>query len=97
MCSCPMVGTSQQGDRWWLELTVDSATTCWSRADLSTLSKDRSALAQCGYFRQRRLFESGIYAALRKRYSETYVDVGVISASTSPRAPRYTADASCLR
>ena len=21
-----MVGTSQQGDRWWLELTVDSAT-----------------------------------------------------------------------
>ena len=24
--SRPMVGTSQQGDRWWLELTVDSAT-----------------------------------------------------------------------
>ena len=24
--NCPMVGTSQQGDRWWLELTVDSAT-----------------------------------------------------------------------
>ena len=26
MCSCPMVETSQQGDRWWLELTVDSVT-----------------------------------------------------------------------
>ena len=24
MYSCPMVGTSQQDDRWWLELTVDS-------------------------------------------------------------------------
>ena len=38
-----MVGISQQGDRWCLELTVDSATmsrdTCRSRADRSTLIK----------------------------------------------------------
>ena len=26
MCSCLMVCTSQQGDRWWLELKVDSTT-----------------------------------------------------------------------
>ena len=44
MCSYPMVGTSQQGDCWWLELTVDSATmsktrTCRNRADRSTLIK----------------------------------------------------------
>ena len=34
MCSCPMVGISQQGDRWWLELTVDSATMSKTRAEL---------------------------------------------------------------
>ena len=32
MCSCPMVGISQQGDRWCLELTVDSATMSKTRA-----------------------------------------------------------------
>ena len=32
MCSCPMVGTSQQGDRWLLELTVDSAIMSKTRA-----------------------------------------------------------------
>ena len=47
MCSYPMVGTSQQGDRWWLELMVDSATmsktrTCRNRADRSTLIKANS-------------------------------------------------------
>ena len=32
MCSCPMAGTSQQGDRWWFELTEDSATMSKTRA-----------------------------------------------------------------
>ena len=32
MCNCLMVGTSQQGDRWWLELTVNSVTMSKTRA-----------------------------------------------------------------
>ena len=32
MRSCPMVGISQQGDRWCLELTVDSAIMSKTRA-----------------------------------------------------------------
>ena len=32
MYSCPMVGISQQGDRWCLELTVDSVTMSKTRA-----------------------------------------------------------------
>ena len=41
MCNCTMIGTSLQGDRWWLELMVDSSTMSnpWSRADHSTLIK----------------------------------------------------------
>ena len=32
MYSCSMVGTSLQGDRWWLEPTVDLATMSKTRA-----------------------------------------------------------------
>ena len=64
-----MVGTSQQGDRWWLELTVDSATmsnhrysvsniygqtdTCRSRADRSTLIKAQLSARNVRGYRKR--------------------------------------------
>ena len=41
MCSCLMVGISQQDDRWWLELTVDSVTMSKTRA---VSGADRSTL-----------------------------------------------------